>query len=66
MDSNHRPRAYESPALPLSYVAVVTMSVKLHSTQEVLSNQGHTGDYLFSHLFMGHHPRYGVRIDADP
>jgi hypothetical protein len=45
---------------------VVTMSVKLHSTQEVLSNQGHTGDYLFSHLFMGHHPRYGVRIDADP
>jgi hypothetical protein len=59
MDSNHRPRAYESPALPLSYVAVVTMSIKLHSTQEALSYQGHAVKCLISQLFIRHHPHHG-------
>ena len=39
LDSNQRPRAYESPALPLSYVAIL-VEHRLHSTQEPQSDQG--------------------------
>ena len=35
VDLNHRPRAYESPALPLSYTAISTVTVSTSNQSKI-------------------------------